>query len=232
MGKVDVRGEINICAKNMSKTMGFKVALLGETGVGKTCIIEQFVNDTFRDAHDATKGASFRTKTLQTPDGVTRIRLQVWDTAGQELYRSLTPLYYKDADGVIVVYDVTNAKSLQEVAYWAGEVRRNGKPDCLLTIVGNKIDIVESQLDPNDGQAIATKYNANFLLASAKENSNVNEVFFDLAIRKFPQLTQKTGLVKASNEAAERLPCAYTGSFHLDDEAQQKGGHGKPGCSC
>jgi len=98
----------------------FKVVLLGETGVGKTCIINSYTKDDFEDAKCPTKGETFNSKIIQLDESKeSYIKLIIWDTAGQEKYRSLTKLFYKDANAAILVYDITNKKTFNEIKeYW------------------------------------------------------------------------------------------------------------------
>ena len=165
-----------------------KVAMLGESGVGKTCIINRYVSNTFK-ATESTKGASFKPRTLSSPDGKVEIRQMIWDTAGQEIYRSLASFYYRDADAVVLVYDITNQKSFEALSYWTGEIKQNGKQDVILAVVGNKSDRVEEEaVDVSLARQFAKDNKGNFFLVSAKDNLNVSEMYVDLAIRKFPHL--------------------------------------------
>jgi len=171
-----------------------KIAMLGESGVGKTCILDRYVSDSFNEFTDLTKGASFKAKSLKSPDEKIEIKQMLWDTAGQEIYRSLAPFYYKDADAVIVVYDITNEKSFDALAYWIGEVKQNGSPDCVLTIAGNKCDCVDAEkVDANKAREFAKGEKAGFFLTSAKDNLNVREMFVDIALRKFERLRKDFG---------------------------------------
>jgi len=103
----------------------FKIVLLGETGVGKTCIINRYTKDDYEDAKFPTKGASFNSKVMQLDESEeSYIKLIIWDTAGQEKYRSLSKLFYKDANAAILVYDITNKKSFNEIKdYWYNQIK-------------------------------------------------------------------------------------------------------------
>ena len=166
-----------------------KIAFLGESSVGKTSIIERYMQGCFQQ-HSVTTTGSFKSKVLLANDGRTRIELNIWDTAGQEIYRSLTPLYYRDADAVVVVYDVTSDKSYKNLLlYWVNEVRSKAPESCLLTIVGNKVDMaLEFAIDPAEIRAVATKNNAKLFFTSAKDSINITELFKDIAVRRFPHL--------------------------------------------
>jgi len=196
-------------AQGADQGFSVKIAMLGESGVGKTCIIDRFVNDVFNDYTDPTKGASFRAKGIKSLDGTVEIKLMLWDTAGQEIYRSLAPFYYKDADVAILVYDITNDKSYEALQYWSNEVKQNGKPECLLTIVGNKCDCIDNEkVSPTVAKEFAKTLNGSFFLSSAKENSNIRELFIDLAMRKYPNMRSKFGFEEAKHEVDSQIPSA------------------------
>eukprot|EP00829_Urostomides_striatus_P018818 TRINITY_DN698_c0_g2_i2.p1 TRINITY_DN698_c0_g2~~TRINITY_DN698_c0_g2_i2.p1 ORF type:complete len:267 (+),score=91.18 TRINITY_DN698_c0_g2_i2:48-803(+) len=181
-------------AQTQDSGYAVKIAMLGESGVGKTCIIDRFVNDAFNEFTDPTKGASFKAKTLKSEKGTIEIKLMLWDTAGQEIYRSLAPFYYKDADVALLVYDITNEKSFEALQYWANEVKNNGKTGCLLTVVGNKCDNIDGEkVTPDIAKEFSKQVSGSFFLTSAKENTNIKELFVDLAMRKFPQFRADFG---------------------------------------
>lgn len=119
-------------------TSEVKVALVGETGVGKTCIAVRFVSNSFSQQTPSTSGAAFLRKTLVIDDQP--IKFQIWDTAGQEKFRSLTPMYYRSANSVIIVYDVTRQATFEDVRFWVNEIQQKGSQDVHIMIVGNKID--------------------------------------------------------------------------------------------
>ena len=183
--------------------MNFKIVLIGNQGVGKTCILERFAFGIYNESKMATLGVDMCEKTITLSEGGLRVKLRIWDTAGQEIYRSLSSLYYRDADAVVIVYDVTNKGSYEHlVAYWLKEIKNHAKEGCLVTIVGNKVDMaIGFDFDVPSVSALAQQYNAKMLFSSAKDNINIKEIFLDLAARKFPELS-----------ATPKLPC---------DEGQQ-----------
>ena len=95
-----------------------KIVLLGESGVGKTCILERYIHNTFDSKANTTTTAIFTPKQYCTPDGKSQIQFHIWDTAGQEAYRSLTSFYYRDAHGIFLVYDITSKKSFEALNFW------------------------------------------------------------------------------------------------------------------
>ena len=160
--------------------------MLGESGVGKTCILERYTSQTFQ-ATKTTSHACFKIHRLTLPDKTTKVIQTIWDTAGQELYRSLSSFYYRDADCVVLVYDITVQKSFEELEYWVDQVKQNGRPDIILAIVGNKVDrINEEMVSPEKAKKFAKKHGAILYLTSALENINVIEMYTELATRKFP----------------------------------------------
>ncbi|KAL5466823.1 hypothetical protein EMCRGX_G030974 [Ephydatia muelleri] len=116
-----------------------KICLLGESGVGKTCIVNRFVSDIFSEHETLTVGAAFSSRSVKV--GENSIVFQIWDTAGQEKYRGLAPMYYRGSGAAIVVYDITSEQSFREMQSWITELKQLGPPDIVLAVAGNKVDI-------------------------------------------------------------------------------------------
>ncbi len=113
-----------------SNALACKVVLIGESGVGKTCIMERFVNNTFCSVLMSTTGASFKTKLVDIEGETQTIKFEIWDTAGQERFRSLAKVFYKNAAVCILVYDITRRTSFEELKkYWVGVIKENTKED-------------------------------------------------------------------------------------------------------
>lgn len=187
---------------DMEDVEKMKIAMVGESGVGKTCLINRYVNNVF-EATDATTASSFKSRNMTSPDGTMNIRQMIWDTAGQEVYRSLASFYYRDADAVILVYDITIKKTFDELSYWLGEINQHSSKGVLLTIAGNKSDrIDDEQVDIAEAKEFAKNNGASYFLVSAKENSNITEMYAELGMRKFPELKSKFGFVTNPNENA------------------------------
>lgn len=158
-----------------------KVLIIGESGVGKSSLIRRFVDDEFDDNHDVTIGVDFKTK-LMNIDGV-EFKLAIWDTAGAERFRSLTPSFYRNAKCAILVYDVTNRESLQKLDSWLQELENYSNNRNIPTmVVGNKIDM-ERVILRDDGLKFARKHRLLFLETSAKNNVSVADVFEEI-VRK------------------------------------------------
>mmetsp|Transcript_35141 Transcript_35141/g.71640 ORF Transcript_35141/g.71640 Transcript_35141/m.71640 type:complete len:131 (+) Transcript_35141:108-500(+) len=116
----------------------FKLVLIGDSGVGKSCLLLRFADNAFTDSYISTIGVDFRFRTVKVEKHT--VKLQIWDTAGQERFRTITSAYYRGADGIIMVYDVTNQESFNHVADWLTEVNRYASEGTCKLLVGNKSD--------------------------------------------------------------------------------------------
>ncbi|OMJ66581.1 hypothetical protein SteCoe_36517 [Stentor coeruleus] len=161
------------------KVMNFdgKLVLLGNSGVGKSSIAMRYVNNTFSEAFEVTIGGGYLQQIVRLKDG-SSLKLDIWDTGGQERYRALLQLYYRDADAALITYDVSNAKSLEDCEYWVNELRRT-EENCILCLVGNKIDIPteEKKVNTKSAQDFGDKYGMLFFETSAKTGENINKLF-------------------------------------------------------
>ncbi|XP_065177950.1 ras-related protein Rab6-like [Sycon ciliatum] len=154
----------------------FKLVVLGEQSVGKTSLITRFMYDTFDNTYQATIGIDFLSKTMYLEDRT--VRLQLWDTAGQERFRSLIPSYIRDSTVAVIVYDVSNKLTFEQVSRWVEDVRSERGKEVIIMLVGNKIDLVEKRQVPSeDGEAIAKELGVMFIEASAKNGANVKQLF-------------------------------------------------------
>ncbi|CAK9001128.1 unnamed protein product [Durusdinium trenchii] len=174
----------------------FKIVILGEGRVGKTSLLRRYVSQSFDSDEASTQSAAYLDKVLQLRG--TQVQLSLWDTAGQERFHALAPIYYRDADGALLVYDVTEPESFRRVAKWVEELQVAG-PQCALAIVGNKCDlqsqvaVYESQtmgskptkntaepparVPKADAESYARSINARHSVASAKLGHGVEETF-------------------------------------------------------
>jgi len=169
----------------------FKLVLIGDSGVGKSCLLLRFADDNFTDSYISTIGVDFRFRTI-TIDKKT-VKLQIWDTAGQERFRTITSAYYRGADGIIMVYDVTSAESFDHVEEWLSEVDRYANENTAKLLIGNKADLIdEKQVSEETAQKFADKLGIPFLETSAKTATNVDQAF----------LTMAKELIKAREQAA------------------------------
>lgn len=158
----------------------FKLVLIGDSGVGKSCLLLRFADDNFTDSYISTIGVDFRFRTI-TIDKKT-VKLQIWDTAGQERFRTITSAYYRGADGIIMVYDVTSSESFDHVEEWLSEVDRYANENTSKLLVGNKADLIEEKQVPEEtAQRFADKLGISFLETSAKTSTNVDAAFLTMA---------------------------------------------------
>lgn len=168
-----------------NKTFQFKLVLLGESAVGKSSLVLRFVRGQFFDYQESTIGAAFLTQTVALND--TTVKFEIWDTAGQELYHSLAPMYYRGAAAAIVVYDITSPDSFSRAKSWVRELQRQGNPNIVIALAGNKADLASKRkVDPDEAKQYAEENNIMFMETSAKTAANVNELFVQIA-RKLPK---------------------------------------------
>ena len=154
----------------------FKILTIGESGVGKTCILRRFVEDKFLKNHLATIGIDFKTKTLNINNQ--EIKLKIWDTAGQERFRNITTQYYKGADGIVLVYDVTDEASFDKIKDWMDQILSNtNKDEICLILLGNKCDIEKRSISYEQGKTLANELKVNFFETSAQTGQNIKEAF-------------------------------------------------------
>lgn len=138
----------------MSYDYLFKYIIIGDTGVGKSCLLLQLIDRRFRQKHEVTIGVEFGAKLIQV-DGL-NLKLQIWDTAGQESFKSITRTYYRSAAGALVVYDVTRRETFNNVVTWLEEARNNGNQQMTMILVGNKSDMHQlRQVTEEEGRALA-----------------------------------------------------------------------------
>ncbi len=161
------------------KEHSFKILLLGDTSVGKTCFLKRYTDDTFQDAYLSTIGFDFKFKMVELKNGK-KVKVQLWDTAGQERFRTIAKSYYKGAHGIILVYDVTNQKSFDNIKNWVNQIKEEASSKVCIILIANKIDSDERVVSKVDGEALAKNYGLKIYEASAKENINVTEAFQDL----------------------------------------------------
>ena len=155
-----------------------KVVLLGESGVGKTCIISQFTEHKFDQNVLSSLSAQFVSKTIEYLDFGKAIKFDIWDTVGQERFRSMAKIFYKDAKVIIFVYDITSQKTFDALQkYWYNEIKNNCK-DPVIALVGNKTDLYDKQtVEPSVAREFADDIGAIFQLTSAKKNEGIPNLF-------------------------------------------------------
>ena len=157
----------------------FKILTIGESGVGKTCVLRRFVENKFLKNHLATIGIDFKTKTLNINNQV--IKLKIWDTAGQERFRNITTQYYKGADGIVLVYDVTDEASYEKIRDWMEQILSNTQQEEIgLVLLGNKCDMEPRNVTEEMGKKMAEELKVNYFETSALTGQGIKEAFEQL----------------------------------------------------
>ena len=173
----------------------YKILLLGDSSVGKTCFLLRYTDNTFQEIYMSTIGLDYRLKTVQLQNGE-KVKAQIWDTAGQDRFRAITKNYYKGANGIILIYDITNIKTFEGVKNWIEQIRDEVNQDVLIYLVGNKIDKKENRkVNTEDGKKLADGFGVPFFESSAKTGENVDVVFSNLIndIDKIKSATEDVG---------------------------------------
>lgn len=163
----------------MSYSYLFKYVIVGDTGVGKSCLLMQFTNGRFRGDHDLTIGVDYGSRIIDIEKQA--VKLQIWDTAGQESFRSITRSYYRGAAAVLLVYDVSRRDSFEHCVRWQDDVRRISGDQPLIMLIGNKTDMNGRQVSFLEGEEFARKHGMMFIETSAKTADNVDAAFVSTA---------------------------------------------------
>ena len=173
---------MKIKGQQKDKAQRIKFLVLGESTIGKSCLIERYINNTFKQNYIATIGMDIRQKRLDINN--IDVFLTINDTAGQERFRSLTKMVYKNTDGILVGFDLTKPKTLEQVEFWINQIESNKTKDSSISLVlfGNKCDMKEEiQVKEEDIEKIKEKYNLRYYETSAKDGTNVQNIFEYLA---------------------------------------------------
>ena len=181
-------------------TMTFKILTIGESGVGKTCVLRRFVENKFLKNHLATIGIDFKTKTLNINNQ--EIKLKIWDTAGQERFRNITTQYYKGADGIVLVYDVTEESSYDKIRDWMEQILYNTQRDDIgLVLLGNKCDMEPRTVTEEQGNKMAEELKISYFETSALNGQGIKEAFEQLT----RDIMKKKGVGVGNNDGGVEL---------------------------
>ena len=158
----------------------YKLLMIGDSGVGKSSLLLRFASDQFEDSYMTTVGLDFKIRTVEVDGKV--VKLQMWDTAGQERFRTITRSYYRGSQGIVVVYDVTDNDTFENVKHWLSEIERYAADGVSKMLVGNKCDMTDARaVETATAQEVADKLDVPFFEASAKTAENVDEIFLRMA---------------------------------------------------
>ena len=191
----------------------FKFIIVGDSSVGKSCLLLQFTDKRFKATHDLTIGVEFGSRTVSAKDQF--IKLQIWDTAGQESFRSITRSYYRGSIGALLVYDITRRDSFDNLVRWLEEMRENAYSKMQIILVGNKVDLeAEREVSFEEGQAFARKHQLMFFETSAKTALNVEAAFMATTQRILENIDR--GEYDLSNESIGIKPGNAIPNFPKD----------------
>jgi len=159
----------------------FKLLLIGDSGVGKSCLLLRFADDTYTESYISTIGVDFKIRSIEL-EGKT-VKLQIWDTAGQERFRTISSSYYRGAHGIIIVYDVTDKESFQNIQHWLQEIDKYANEGVMKLLVGNKSDLQSKKVVSYDeAKELADSLGIGFIETSAKNAHNVEQAFTKMAL--------------------------------------------------
>jgi Ras-related protein Rab-1A len=183
----------------------FKLLLIGDSGVGKSCLLLRFADDTYTDSYISTIGVDFKIRTVDLDTKT--IKLQIWDTAGQERFRTITSSYYRGAHGIIIVYDITDKESFDNVRQWLFEIDRYASENVCKLLVGNKADLGNKRaVEYDQAKAFADELSIPFLETSAKNATNVEQAFLTMAAQIKNKMQSPTPQQKVPINVGDTMP--------------------------
>ena len=196
--------QIEILDKNAKTDLKYKVIVVGNSGVGKSCLSLRAIQDIFKENYELTLGTeiyNFKVKVNNTP-----INLQIWDTCGQEKYKSLIKNYFQNSSLAIIVYSVVDQNSFQDVNEWYKEVKSNTSPDCKIFLIANKVDLPERKVSTEQGNQCKNDFKFDlFMETSAKSGFNSKELFMNGATILYKEYEKLNNLEKNKKKNEEKI---------------------------
>lgn len=195
----------------MEETL-FRVIIVGDTCVGKSCLLLKFTENSFKDSHDVTLGVEFGTRSISIEEKP--IKLQIWDTSGQESFRSITRSFYRRADAVILVFDLTARHTFDNCTHWLEEIKQNSSSDVAIFLAGNQADLISTQsesIEITEAEALelVNKHQlCGYLETSAKTGENVEQLFLNTASELLLRFKDKKESVIRTEKLEIQLPTA------------------------
>ncbi len=197
--------------KNQNYDYLIKLLVIGNSGVGKTNMLLKFCENNFMTSHLTTIGIDFKIKTITI--GKEKIRLQIWDTAGQQKFKTITQTYYRGAMGIVLTYAINDRESFQDIENWVKQIKMHASDNVTKVLVGNKSDMDDRKVSYGEGEALAKELGVRFFETSAKSGVNIEQLFLYMATQIKTKLDQqeKVGVL------------SYTGSrLHKNQENDKK----------
>eukprot|EP01104_Vermistella_antarctica_P003961 TRINITY_DN1436_c0_g2_i1.p1 TRINITY_DN1436_c0_g2~~TRINITY_DN1436_c0_g2_i1.p1 ORF type:complete len:212 (-),score=49.45 TRINITY_DN1436_c0_g2_i1:465-1100(-) len=200
----------------------FKYIIIGDTGVGKSCLLLQFTDKRFQPVHDLTIGVEFGARMIAIDNK--QVKLQIWDTAGQESFRSITRSYYRGAAGALLVYDITRRETFEHLTSWLEDARQHSNDNMTIMLIGNKLDLEHRRaVSKEEGEKYAAEHGLVFLETSAKTSQNVDEAFQDTAKKIYQKI--QDGTFDVSNETyGIKVGTANAGGQNAEQGQHEAGG--------
>ena len=188
----------------------YKILLLGDSDVGKSCFLMRYADNVFVDNYITTIGLDYKLKYIQLDSGEI-IKVQLWDTAGHDRYRTIAKNYYKGSHGILLLYDVTKTNSFENIREWIRDIREEVYEKAIIFLIGNKIDKKEDRkIQTEQGAKLAEEFNLPFFEASAKSGENVDEIFkalYKKISEVYIELQKEKGTKLSSNKKKKKKKC-------------------------
>ena len=198
-------------SSNEDSDIIFKILMLGDSEVGKYCFLMRYSDNVFVENYITTIGLDYKLKTIKLDSGKV-IKVQLWDTAGQDKYRTIAKNYYKGSHGILLLYDTTKMSSFENIREWIQDIRQEVSPKSIIFLIGNKIDLTEQRkIAKEQGEELAEEFKIPFFEASAKSGENVDEVFkalYEKIIEVYGYLEREKGS-KLNKKQKNKGKCCF-----------------------